>query len=123
MSDNEPPQLPSYPPNQPSPYGQPPKEGMSNKAQTWLGIALTIPLVLVMSLIGGALGALGNGSSASTTVAGAVIPLASMGVPIALLFSSRTRFIGVGLFIGYAVLLIVAAGACVVLLAALSSSH
>ncbi|GAB2972927.1 hypothetical protein [Nocardioides montaniterrae] len=56
-------------------------------------------------------------SPSSGSAATGIIPLLGFGVPIGLLFNARTRPWGVGILIGYAVLMIVAAGACVLLFA------
>jgi hypothetical protein len=112
---------PAYPPQGP---GQP-RDGMSNKAKFWIGVALTIPVAIVCSIISGGSSAIvegvGGDSSVGAAVAG-VVSLGQLGVFIAAIVVERTRWFALGVLAGGAVLLILAAGACIVLLVAFANS-
>jgi len=73
--------------------------------------------VVVTTVLGLSLG----GSSGSSIGVGWLPPAVGLLVPIVLLFSPSTRWWGVGMLIGYFLTLIVLGGACVALLAGLSS--
>lgn len=140
MSDNKPPDEPAEPPAPSSPYGASPYGAPDPSAGTpgsypqfpaagaesprrrrdtwkiWVGIALAIPALIATLVIAGAVGSFeGLG-----ILAGLVI-LVGLGTPIVLLFFRDSRKLGVGLLIGYAVLFILVAGACVALLASYSN--
>ena len=78
----------------------------------WVGIALAIPVLIAISVLAGLLGTVDD--SGATSV---VIVLAGLVGPVVLLFFGGTRKLGLGLLIGYAALFILAAGACIALLA------
>jgi hypothetical protein len=112
-----------YPPN---PYGSgpdQPRDGMSNKAKFWIGVAITIPVIVVCSVISGASSAVvegvGGDPSTGAAVAG-VVSIAQLAVFVAALIVDRTRWFALGVLAGTGVLLILAAGACVVLIIGLS---
>lgn len=118
--------LPSYPPP-PGPPGQPPQLYPRPKKPTnWLayilGAFLGAPAV-GLGAVGG-LGAIGSAfGNQAAGLFGALGLVLAIGVPIALIVPERTRPWGIGILIGYAVWAIVAAGACVVLIAAITSSE
>jgi hypothetical protein len=99
---------------------------MSNKAKFWLGVALALPAMIVGPVIVGAAVNLGQVVSADgplSGILGGVASLLLLAGFIALIVVGRTRWIGLGMLAGIAVLLILAAGACIVLIAALSNSY
>ena len=108
------------PPSQP-----PPRRGLSHKAQFWIGFGLAVPVVVLLTVLLGALGA-GLEALGAPTGGGlglvSVVLLTSVGV-VVMLFFERTRWWAIGLLAGLATALIVAAGACVVLIAVISSSY
>lgn len=116
---------PGYPPvAYPQPQGQP-SGGISNKAKFWIGVALAIPVLIVGSIVSG------SGSAVVTGLGGApeagaivssVLGLLMLGGFIAAIVFERTRWFAIGILAGLAVLLILLAGACIVLLVALSKS-
>jgi hypothetical protein len=96
---------------------------MSNKAKFWIGVALSIPALIVGGLL------TGGGSAAATALgadpqAGAIVSsvlgLLVFAAFIAAVVIERTRWFAIGIMAGTAVLFILAAGACVVLLVGLS---
>jgi hypothetical protein len=105
------PPFPAYPPN---PYGGAPyaTPQRSDRWKIWVGIALAVPLLIATGVVAGAASAIDD-SGALT----AIIGLAGFVAPLVMLFFPGTRKLGLGLLIGYAVLFILAAGACVALLA------
>jgi hypothetical protein len=119
------PPVPPYggPPG-PYPQAQPPS-GMSNKAKFWIGVALTIPFIIVSGLISGAASAVIEGvsgdPSAGAAAAGIISLLLLAGFIAALVFE-RTRWFALGILAGTAILLILFAGACIVLIIGLSQS-
>lgn len=124
---HQPPHQP--PPGPPSPWGGPPQppsgRGPSHKAQFWIGFLLAVPLVIgvtvVMGLVGAGLDAAGLSTGGGVGVF-SVVPLTFVGLVVMLVFE-RTRWWAIGLLAGLATALIVAAGACVVLIAAISSGY
>lgn len=112
----------------PGPYPPPPGQsgGMSNKAKFWVGVVLALPTIVLAGLISGATSAVADGISGDSALAGVVavvVGLAELGALIGAIVWGRTRWFAVGVIAGGAVLLILAAGACVVLLVALSNSY
>jgi hypothetical protein len=98
---------PAFPPGSSMPQARP-KETW----KIWLGIGLAIPVLLAASVLAGGAGAIDDSGALS-----GLVGLAAFLGPFVLLVPSSTRKVAVGLLIGYAVLLILAAGACVALLA------
>jgi hypothetical protein len=99
---------------------------MSNKAKFWVGVVLALPTIVLAGLISGATSAVADGISGDSALAGVVavvVGLAELGALIGAIVWGRTRWFAVGVIAGGAVLLILAAGACVVLLVALSNSY
>lgn len=128
MSGNLPP--PPFPPGPPGPpmypQGGPGPSRSGNRAKILTGMAFSIVVVAVSSLVGGGLVGLLNAANASANAAatvGLLAGLAGLLVPFVLLFFDRWRMFGVGVLIGYAVWLIVAAGACVALFFAFANSY
>ncbi|MEO7943468.1 MAG: hypothetical protein ABIR34_08720 [Marmoricola sp.] len=126
----------------PSPYGGPPGDyppgnyplqgpgqppgGMSNKAKFWIGVALAIPGMVVAGVISGAgtavVDGLGGDPGLGAVVSGLIGLLLLAGF-IAMIVFPRTRWIALGMLAGAAILFILAAGACVVLIVALNNSY
>ena len=105
--------LPPYPtPYYPQGWQPPPKQ--KNGGKVALGIAIGMAAPFVVGFAGMGIGTVDNG--ALGPLAG-LLPLVMLLGPIGLIIPEKTRFIGVGIYIGYAVLLVLAAGLCVVLLA------
>ena len=125
MSDQNPPGgsgEPTEPPNPPAPPGNypafPPGSSMPQARprdtwKIWLGIGLAIPVLIAGSLLAAGASAIDSSGAVS-----GLLGLAVFVGPFVLLVPSSTRKLALGLLIGYAVLLILAAGACVALLAA-----
>ena len=131
MSQQPPPPPYGGPPQ--SPYGGPPgpyqppepAPGMSNKAKFWIGVLLTIPAIIVGSVITGAGTALVdavNGDPAIGAAVSSVLGLLIFAAYIAAIVIPKTRWFALGILAGTAVLFILAAGACVALLVAYSNS-
>ena len=117
-------------PPPPSPYGMPPahppSSGMSNKAKFWLGVVLAIPATIRGPVIVGVAVNIGQAISADGSLSGILGALASLlllAAFITMAFFDRTRWIALGMLAGAAVLLILAAGACVLLIVGLSNSY
>jgi hypothetical protein len=110
-------QYPSYPP--PPPGGQPPappRRGINWPAYV-LGAIFGPPVLLG---VGGTFAAMlghlfGDGAR---SIGGVATVGLLVGVPIALCVPDRTRAWGVGIFIGFALWLVIGAGACVIMIAA-----
>ena len=129
MSQQPPPPPYGGPPQ--SPYGGPPgpppepAPGMSNKAKFWIGVLLTIPAIIVGSVITGAGSALVdavNGDPAIGAAVSSVLGLLIFAAYIAAIVIPKTRWFALGILAGTAVLFILAAGACVALIVAYSNS-
>ena len=131
MSQQPPPPPYGGPPQ--SPYGGPPgpyqppepAPGMSNKAKFWIGVLLTIPAIIVGSVITGAGTALVdavNGDPAIGAAVSSLLGLLILAAYIAMIVIPKTRWFALGILAGTAVLLILAAGACVALIVAYSNS-
>ena len=115
-------QLPPYglPPGGPPP----PRTGLSNAAKFWLGALIAIPAVpvagFVLSLPSTLAAAAGlDGVTGVLSLVAGLLELAGL---VALIAFPRTRWWGLGLLAGIALLAILAAGACVVLLVALTQA-
>ena len=131
MSQQPPPPPYGGPPQ--SPYGGPPgpyqppepTPGMSNKAKFWIGVLLTIPAIILGSVITGvgsaAVNAV-NGDPAIGAAVSSVLGLLIFAAYIAAIVIPRTRWFALGILAGTAVLFILAAGACVALIVAYSNS-
>ncbi len=99
---------------------------MSNKAAFWIGAALALPAVFLASMIVGAGAAAGEGVTGDPTVGGVIsgiLALGLLGGLVTAIVMPKTRWFALGMVAGTSILLIVAAGACVVLLVALTQSY
>jgi hypothetical protein len=99
---------------------------MSNKAKFWIGVALAIPVAILAGTLGGAASAVVDGISGSSdaaAAAGVVVGLGEIAALVTALVFARTRWFAIGVIAGLAVILILAAGACVVLIVALTNSY
>jgi hypothetical protein len=107
-----------YPPPEPAP-------GMSNKAKFWVGVLLAVPAIIVGSVITGvgsaAVDAV-NGDPAVGAAVSSLLGLLILAAYIAMIVIRKTRWFALGILAGTAVLLILAAGACVALIVAYSNS-
>jgi uncharacterized membrane protein YhaH (DUF805 family) len=118
----------SYQP--PSPYGRPPDHpppsGRSNKAKFWIGVLLAVPAVIAGPLSIGAAVNLGQVISPDSPLSGmlsGIVSLLLLAGLVTLIVVERTRWVGLGILAGLAILLILAAGACVVLLVSIGSAY
>lgn len=128
-------QQPGVPPGQP-PHGpggpssgepwRPPRRGRSNVAKFWIGVALCIPVLLAA----GALQAVPSVIADAVSLPPEVGQFSTLGLDLALfgafiagLVVEKTRFIVLGILAGIAILFVVAAGACVLLLAGMMSGY
>jgi hypothetical protein len=99
---------------------------MSNKAKFWIGAVLALPVIVVAGLISGAVSAVADGitgSSSVTGIAAALVGFGELAAVIGAIVWERTRWFAIGVIAGGAVLLILAAGACIVLLVAFTNSY
>ncbi len=128
-------QPPGLPPGQPpgGPVGpsaggpgRPPRRGPSNVARFWIGVALCLPVLFVA----GALQAVPSIIADSLSLPPEVGQFSTLGLDLALfaafiagLVVEKTRFIVLGIMAGIAVLFVVAAGACILLLAGLATGN
>ena len=98
---------------------------MSNKAKFWIGVLLTIPAIIVGSVITGvgsaAVDAV-NGDPAIGAAVSSLLGLLILAAYIAMIVIPKTRWFALGILAGTAVLFILAAGACVALIVAYSNS-
>ena len=99
---------PAYPPPG-GPYSPQPR---SDRWKIWLGIGLSIPALIASGFLTSMAGFLDDSGALSAVVGGACLL-----APIVMLFFGATRKVAIGLIIGYAVIIILFAGACVALLA------
>lgn len=114
----------------PGPYppgpGQPAPSGMSNKAKFWIGVVLALPAMFLAGAVTGGVGAAAEAVTGSSDVASAAASVSGLGFLaafIAAIVWSRTRWFALGALAGGALLLILAAGACIVILVALTNSY
>jgi hypothetical protein len=94
---------------------------MSNTAKFWIGALLALPVVVLGSILIGVAGGIGSALDDSGTASGILSSVAAIADLAAVAFAlilSRTRWFAVGVIAGIAILTVLAAGACVVLLAA-----
>lgn len=107
------------------PQGQPPS-GMSNKAKFWIGAVLALPALFLAAVVTGGGSALADGLGADPTVGAvvsSVLGLLLFAGYVVLVVIERTRWFALGMLAGAAILLILLAGACIVLIAAFTSSY
>ena len=117
-------------PPAPSPYGQSlpanPRRGRSNVFKFWMGVLLCIPVLFVV----GALQAIPQAIAGASGLPSEVGQLSTLGLDLAIfagfiagLVVEKTRFVVLGVLAGMAVLFVIAAGACVLLLVGLSNGN
>ena len=100
--------------------------GMSNKAKFWIGVALSLPAMVVAGIVTGGGSALADALGADPQVGGivsTVLGLLLLAAFVAAIVLDRTRWFALGILAGGAVLFILAAGACIVLLVAFIGSY
>jgi uncharacterized membrane protein len=99
---------------------------MSNKAKFWIGVALALPVLILSGIISGAASAVVDGISSDSNAAAAVafvVGLGELAAVVAAVVFARTRWVAIGVIAGVAVLFVLAAGVCVVLIIGLTSSY
>lgn len=103
-----------------------PRRGRSNVAKFWIGVALCLPVLFVV----GVLESLPTVTGDALGIPNEVSAIATFGLNIGLLAAfivglvrEGTRFIVIGIIAGVAILFVLAAGACIALLAGLGSSY
>jgi len=102
-----------------------PRRGRSNVAKFWIGVALCIPALFVVGVLESIPTAVGNALNLPSELSA----IATLGLDVALLAAvvvglvkEATRFLVLGILAGVAVLFVLAAGACIVLLTGVSSN-
>lgn len=99
---------------------------MSNKAKFWIGVVLALPVLVLAGIISGAASAAVDGITGDYNAAGAVafvVGLGELAALVAAIVFAPTRWFAIGVIAGIAVLFVLAAGACVVILIGLSNSY
>ena len=99
---------------------------MSNKAKFWIGVVLALPVLVLAGVISGAASAVVDGISGDSNAAAAVafvVGLGELAALVAAIVLAPTRWFAIGVIAGIAVLFVLAAGACVVILIGLSNSY
>lgn len=117
----------NYPPG-PYPQGpqEPPPGGMSNKAKFWIGVLLSLPALFVAGVVTGGGSWVADGLGADPQVGAIISSVLGLLLFVGFVFMvviEKTRWFAIGMVAGGAILLILLAGACVVLLVALTSSY
>jgi hypothetical protein len=109
-----------------SPYPQqPPPSGMSNTSKFWIGAVLALPVVVIGSILIGIASGIGSAfddTGTASAILGGLASVLELAAVVVALVLPRTRWFALGAIAGIAVLAVVAAGACVVLIAAYSNS-
>ena len=102
------------------------RRGRSNVAKFWIGVALCLPALFVVGLleslptvVGNAVG-LPDGLSAVATLG---MNVGLLGAAVVGLVREATRFVVLGMLAGVAMLFVLAAGACIALLAGVGSGY
>lgn len=97
--------------------------GRSNTAKFWIGAALSIPGLVAVGFI---TGALGNAATYVDPTFGSIVTLGlGMAVFVAVVVGAvvqKTRWYAIGVIAAFGVLAILAAGACIVLIASLTGA-
>lgn len=96
----------------PPPAPEGPLREPGNRRERWYGIGVALFACLVLPFIGAA-----SADTYGILGVGVLMPLVVLVVGVVLVIPDRTRQWGLGLLIGFAVSLVLGAGACVVLLA------
>lgn len=124
-------QPPGLPPGQPPvrPPGEPwkpPRRGRSNVFKFWMGVLLCLPVLFVAVALQAIPRAVGDALSLPPEVG----QFSTLGLDLGLfaafiagLVVEKTRFIVLGVLAGIAVLFVIAAGACVLLIVGLSNPN
>lgn len=112
----------------PFPPGPPPPQpsGLSNKVKFWIGVPLVVPAMVVAGFLMGLADTLLDGAAPTSSADGLVVLLVGLVLLAgftALIVVERTRWFAIGMLAGGAAALILAAGACLVLLASFTNSY
>ena len=131
---SEPPVPPTGPPPglPPPPGGQPPypwqpgkPPGMSSRGRFWLGVALSVPVLIGVLVLVLFVGTLATSLTSDPDLQGVLVLVALVAVLaawVALVVVPRTRMVALGAAAGAAVVAVVLGGVCVALIAAVSGS-
>lgn len=117
------------PSNSPPPFPQgpppPPPAGLSNKAKFWIGVAVAIPAMIGSGVLTGVLTALADngGNPGAASAVGGLVSLLILAGFITLIVLEKTRWVALGMLAGGAAALILAAGACLVLIASFANAY
>lgn len=98
---------------------------MSNTAKFWIGVVLALPALIVGGVVVGVISGIGSAIDSSGTasgILGSIGGFLELAAVVAAIVFPRTRWFALGAIAGIAVLTVLAAGACVVLLVAFSKS-
>lgn len=103
-----------------------PRRGRSNVAKFWIGVALCIPTVFVVGVLESLPTAVGQAVGLPQDLSA----IATLGLNVGLLAATivglvreSTRFVVAGILAGLAILFVLAAGACVLLLVGLGMGN
>jgi hypothetical protein len=98
---------------------------MSNTAKFWIGALLALPVAVLGSIIIGIVSGIGSAlddTGTASAILGGLASLLELAALVVALVLPKTRWFALGAIAGIAVLTVLAAGACVVLLVAFSRS-
>jgi hypothetical protein len=105
---------------------EPPAQGMSNKAKFWIGAVLALPALflggVVLAVTEALTSEIDQGGGLTGIVQLMLTALMFVGY-VTLIVLEKTRWVALGMLAGAAILFILAAGACVVLLIAITNSY
>jgi len=99
---------------------------LSNKAKFWIGVVLAVPVLVLAGIVSGAASAVVDGVSGDSNAAASVafvVGLGELAAVVAAIVFAPTRWFAIGVIAGLAVLFVLAAGACVVLIVGLTNSY
>jgi hypothetical protein len=99
---------------------------MSNTAKFWIGVLLALPVVIVGSIIIGVASGVGSAlddTGTASAILGGLASLLELAAVVVAIVLPKTRWFALGAIAGIAVLTVLAAGACVVLIVAFTHSY
>ena len=102
------------------------RRGRSNVARFWIGVALCLPVLFAVGVLESIPTQVGNAlhlPSELSAIATLGLNVAVFAAMIVGLVKESTRFVVVGILAGLAILFVLAAGACIVLLTGLGNPN